>query len=159
MGPFEIGGALTAMHHSIAALKGILEGVKASGKAEAQAALIELQSAMLEIQTKYQDLVLQNAELHVKIKELEEWTKISGELTFDGEVYWKGKPPENSKDDLYPTPSPEVGPFCQPCLDKDRKLVRLQLGNYPGIKWACAVCNSFVYLPGGRRNLMPTRKS
>jgi hypothetical protein len=133
MEPATVTAALAAGHHLTTIVKGIVEGVKASGKSERLAEFIDLQTAVLDVMQRQQDLLLDNGKLRDRIKELEAEKDLSGSLKFDGEVYWRGTDVQHGE-----------GPFCQTCYDKDRKLARLHAGKNESVKWHCTVCRNFV---------------
>jgi hypothetical protein len=66
-----------------------------------------------------------------KTNELNSKLEIKEKLYYDGQFYWLQD--SESKD----------GPYCQPCYDKNSKLIRLQ----PLTKgqWQCLVCRNIFY--------------
>lgn len=107
------------------ALKDNLEAVYELAK---RCANIELQEQIMSLREQVLEVENENHQLRLKNKELEEGLKLKGQLNFEGRIYWMCKE-DGSKD----------GPFCQVCMDKIGKFIRLQ--SYP-YKWSCLVCKN-----------------
>jgi len=97
-------------------------------KAEMKLKLAELISALADAKmeiSEIQELILQKDQ---KIRQLKESINTQENMIFEKPYYWRIDGTE------------KVGPFCQHCYDKDRKVIRLQ-GGKNGC-WDCTVCNN-----------------
>lgn len=95
---------------------------------------IEFQQAIMTVQQQAMSLQLEQQNLLNRIHELEEECRKGKDIpgvVYEKPYYWKLV--EDTKD----------GPYCQPCYDSDRKLIRLQEGR-PG-KWFCHSCRGTYY--------------
>jgi hypothetical protein len=89
-------------------------------------ATLEAQERIMELREKALELQEENLSLRETVARLQRATELDRELTFDGDVYWRGK--EQTKD----------GPFCPRCRDVKGLLVRIHKDG-PG--WFCCECN------------------
>ena len=104
--------------------KEIVELIKKGATVEAQEKIMELRVAALE----YQE---ENAELKLRVKELEEELEVKGNLEYSSSAYWLWR--EDDAGDY----TIKDGPFCQRCYDADKKLIRLQDWDKA---WSCMNC-------------------
>ena len=104
--------------------KDIIDLVKKGSTLEAQEKILELREAAMELQE-------ENMSLRSRIKELEDQLSLKQQVQWDKPYYWTVQ--GESKD----------GPFCQPCFDNEKKLVRLQGGKNG--KWFCHTCKCTFY--------------
>jgi len=95
--------------------------LKKGATLEAQEKIMELREAVLKLQE-------ENQSLKGEITTLKEELSIKKDLIFDGTVYWMGS---DRKD----------GPFCQPCYDTKKTLVRLHESDYEH-RWRCHSCKT-----------------
>lgn len=100
--------------------KEIVELIKKGATVEAQEQIMALREGALELQE-------ENQALKERLSELEEELKLSGEMEFDGSVYWRV------------TENERHGPYCPRCYDADTKLIRLQDW---GDAWNCFQCKN-----------------
>jgi hypothetical protein len=102
----------------------IIDLIKKGATIEAQEKIMELREAVLALQQ-------ENLALKKDLNEVKEALSRKIELWFDGAVYWDGS---EKKD----------GPYCQPCYDTKRTLVRLHettgFSNRPA--WWCYSCHT-----------------
>ena len=105
----------------------IVDLFKKGATIEAQEKIMEIREAALELQE-------ENLELKERIRELEQQQEIKDSLVWDGVVYWIKDKNSNERE----------GPYCQPCWDKEKNLVRLQRDDSMGYtQWYCAVSEKF----------------
>ena len=131
MDPILITSAVAAGNHTIGILKGVVEGLKSTGKAEMIQQIIEAQMTTMDLLGKCHELQGENTKLSEEIAKLKSEAELSKGLTFNGSVYYLKS----------------EGPYCQKCYDSDRKLVRLHQGNYSdsdfNSRYFCYVCNHY----------------
>ena len=108
--------------------KKILEAVEASDGIAASRLILDLQGAAL-------DLREENARLRAQLAELEAHIDLIGQMQFDGTFYWRA------------TDGERRGPFCQKCLDMERRAIRLQhidetVADYTSEWYECLNCQT-----------------
>lgn len=123
-----IAAAVASVKTAADIAKLIREGGLTLKDAEAKMKLAELVSALADARMGMADVQQTLLDRDAQIRELEEKLAIKGKMVFEQPDYYLVD--GDSKD----------GPYCQPCYDKDRKLVRLQ-GTGDG-HWQCRVCGS-----------------
>jgi hypothetical protein len=94
---------------------------------EAREKILELREAALKLQE-------ENLSLQQKLRQFETDADPGRNMYFQKGVYWLRAPTEDGTN--------LVGPFCQVCLDKDRRPVRLHRNTTPEGRWFCAVCRN-----------------
>jgi len=105
----------------------ILEALRNGVTTEAREKILELREAALSLQE-------ENLVLKERIRQLEAGSEIAGGMRFEKGVYWLHTPTDDGTN--------LKGPFCQVCLDRDKKPVHLHRTNAPGGGWYCAVCRN-----------------
>ncbi len=105
----------------------ILAALRNGLTVEAREKIVELREAALSLQE-------ENLALKEKLKQLENDAVAWSGMYFDKGVYWLRTATDDGTN--------LVGPFCQVCLDRDKKPVRLHRTNAPGGGWYCAVCRN-----------------
>jgi hypothetical protein len=108
--------------------KKILEAVQQSDGVAASKLILELQGVAL-------DLREENARLREQLAELEAHIDLIDQMQFDGTFYWRG-----AGDD-------RQGPYCQKCLDMERRAIRLQhidetVADYKSEWYECLNCQT-----------------
>lgn len=83
-----IAGAFAAGSHIAGLVKGIAATLKAAGKSESLAELIELQMAMLSVIQKQNEVVDENRRLRRRIRKLRLQLDISSRVEFHENCYW-----------------------------------------------------------------------
>jgi len=111
-----IAGAAAAASHVATLVKGVTVSLKASGKAEALGAVIELQEAVMDLQQRQFELGEKYRELASENEELKRALKEQGDVDYKFQCYWR-KRAGGTFD----------GPFSAERWDTERKLVRLDL--------------------------------
>jgi hypothetical protein len=97
---------------------GPLDALKAALDVAKSINNLELQRQLIDVQGQILDLQLENAGLKEKLRSTEDFKTLSVGLEFDKNCYWR------------PVGDKKEGPFCSPCLDTKRVLVRMhQLEN------------------------------
>jgi hypothetical protein len=109
---------------------GLYDIVKDAMNIAQKADNIELYKMLLEAQKETLDLVEENRELKFRLRELEEKERLEKSVVYKEDAYYI-KNDDESLD----------GPFCRICWDKDRKLIRMSVGDYTYGEAACHVCN------------------
>lgn len=109
-----------------------LDALKRIGKTLQEAGKIDEYQKIIDLQGQIQELIQENWELKRQVQELEEKWSIQEDLEFRENAYWK-----KSGD----------GPFCVPCWDKDKTLMRLT--GKPG-EYSCHVCKYWMAPPKAR---------
>jgi len=94
----------------------------------------EVQDALFYIREELLSQQDEKEQLIKKVKELQEELEKVESVKYITPSYWVIK--DNSEND---------GPFCQPCFDDERKLIRLQ-GN-GNDSWTCKKCTNIFYGP------------
>jgi hypothetical protein len=107
-------GGLGAANHVLSLLKGVAEGVRASGKAEGVSQILDLQMALMDLLQRHQALISDNELLRAQVRALEDKLKDQGALRVHHGAYWRQRD-DGSLD----------GPFSQPEWDLNRRFVRL----------------------------------
>ena len=110
--------------------KRIICAIQESDNVQANKLILEFQGAAIELQQ-------ENYDLRRERDALQEQLQTIGDLTYEGGVYWKEVSGERD------------GPYCQRCVDVDRRLVRLQTGESGGVagmstaRWySCRGCDT-----------------
>jgi hypothetical protein len=106
---------------------------------------IGLQEKLMEIREQALELQEENIALKKKIRDLETECEIEHDISFDGRMYWRTKPGT--------TAETKEGPYCQPCYDDKKKLIRLQeiqaqFVRYTGKGWQCPICEKTFPMAG-----------
>ena len=108
----------------------IVDLIKKGATMEAQEKIMELREGAMRLQE-------ENLEFKKQLEDLQQEVNIKKSLDWDGAVYWIKNEESNERE----------GPYCQPCWDKDKNLVRLQHDENEGgvgvVQWYCAVCQQF----------------
>lgn len=86
--------------------KKVLKAIQESDTAAASQLLLELEGKALNLQE-------ENVRLRQQVSELEAHAELVEQMVFDGKVYWRGEGANRE------------GPFCQRCLDSERRAIRL----------------------------------
>lgn len=110
--------------------KRILQAVKNDDSIAVSQLILELEGMAL-------DLRDENGRLRARVAELEAQIDLVESMTFDGTFYWRGKGEERE------------GPYCQKCLDGERRAVRLHfvdktVSDYKSQWWECHNCQSKI---------------
>jgi len=84
-----------------------------------------LYTQILELQTKVQGLYMENMDLRQALADKERKLELEDDVYFQHGAYWK-----NSNND---------GPYCVPCWDDKRKLMRLTPTSFGGV--SCNICH------------------
>jgi hypothetical protein len=97
---------------------------------------IELYRQILDLQKEVLEVVSENTELKGKLAAAQEELSRKRELRFEFNAYWAGETLETAE-----------GPFCAPCWDTKKQLVRmLVVGHNP--KWSkCHACDVSMKMP------------
>ena len=138
MEPISTVGAVTAVTHAVSLLRGTVDLVKASGKAEVVDKLIELQVAMLDVLQEQTNLVLANRELRDRVDELERRGATKAGLEFQHNAYW------STRDD-----GGLDGPFTSIVWDTDSTLIRMHFVELDdeGYRFYCPKTKGGVVVP------------
>ena len=112
--------------------KQILKAIQDSDTATASQLILELEGKALELQD-------ENARLRQQVGDLEAHIDLVDQMVFDGTVYWRGEGPDRR------------GPYCQKCLDGERRLIRLQhkdktVSGYKSEWYECHNCQGKIEL-------------
>jgi hypothetical protein len=94
---------------------------------------------VLELEGATRDLRDENARLRQQVADLEVQIDLVESMNFDGTFYWRGAGEERE------------GPYCQKCLDGERRAVRLHfvdktVSDYKSQWWECHNCQSKIEL-------------
>lgn len=100
-------GTFAAVDLAIAKAKQAYDITKAAGQLEAKEALVELREALVEVKS-------QNVQLREEVQQLEQQLAQQNTVVFENGKYW-------IKDGEITD-----GPFCPPCYDSNKKLIRLK---------------------------------
>jgi hypothetical protein len=108
--------------------KKILDAVEQSDGVAASKLILDLQGVAL-------DLRDDNARLREQIASLEAHIDLIDQMHFDGTFYWRG------------TGEDRQGPYCQKCLDMERRAIRLQhidetVADYKSEWYECLNCQT-----------------
>ena len=108
--------------------KKILDAVEARDGVAASKLILELQGTAL-------DLRDDNARLREQVAALEAHIDMIDQMQFDGTFYWRGAADEKQ------------GPYCQKCLDMERRAIRLQhidetVADYKSEWYECLNCQT-----------------
>ncbi|MBT8083214.1 MAG: hypothetical protein KJP08_06965 [Gammaproteobacteria bacterium] len=106
----------------------ILDAVEAADGVAASKLILELQGAAL-------DLRDENARLREQLAELEAHIDLIDQMRFDGTFYWRGDGEDKR------------GPYCQKCLDMERRAIQLQhidetVADYASEWYECLNCQT-----------------
>lgn len=112
--------------------KQLLTAIKDSDHIAASQLVLELEGKALELQK-------ENERLREQVTELEAHIDLVDRMNFDGTFYWRGIGDERD------------GPFCQKCLDGERRAIRLQhkdktVSGYKSEWYECHNCQSRIEL-------------
>jgi hypothetical protein len=131
-------GTFTSLFGSIKTATDIARLIKDAGitleKAETKMKFAELIEALAEAKIQAADIQETIIAKDATIRKLEEDLAIREQVRYVAPFYWRAQ--GDNKD----------GPFCQPCYDKDHKLIRLQTSDNK--VWICHVCSSVFSRPG-----------
>ena len=105
--------------------KDIVDLIKKGSAIEAQEKIMELRESAISLQE-------ENAELRQRVNALEEQLAVRAKVIWEPPYYWVEE--QGGKRD---------GPYCQPCYDKDAKLIRLQ--DEKRGRWHCRVCGKHFH--------------
>ena len=94
---------------------------------------------ILELEGKVLDLQEENSRLRQQVADLEAHLELVDQMSFDGKAYWRGKGEERE------------GPFCQKCLDGERRAIRLKhrdetVSGYKSEWYECHNCQTRIEL-------------
>ena len=112
--------------------KNLLRAIKEDDSIAASQLILELEGMALELRE-------ENARLREQVAELEAHIDLVDQMNFDGTFYWRGE--GDARD----------GPYCQKCLDGERRAIRLQYKNktvsdYKSEWYECHNCQSKIEL-------------
>ncbi len=112
--------------------KKILDAIKDADNVTASQLILELQGKAL-------DLEEENARLRQQVADLEAHIDLVDQMVFDGTMYWRGEGEHRT------------GPYCQKCLDGERRAIRLQhkdktVSGYKSEWYECHNCQSRIEL-------------
>jgi hypothetical protein len=112
--------------------KRLLKAIKDNDAIEASQLILELEGMALDVRD-------ENERLRARVAELEAHIDLFEQMTFDGTFYWRGEGDERE------------GPYCQKCLDGERRAVRLHfvdktVSDYKSQWWECHNCQSKIEL-------------
>ena len=112
--------------------KKILRAFQDGDKVAASQLILELEGMALDLQE-------ENVRLRQRVADLEAHIELVDQMQFDGKVYWRGK--GDSRE----------GPFCQKCLDGERRAIRLKhrdetVSGYKSEWFECHNCQSRIEL-------------
>ncbi len=88
----------------------ILDALKTVGRTLKESGKIDEYQKIIDLQGQIQDLIQENWELKCQVKEFEEKWSIKEDLEFRENAYWRKS---------------GEGPFCMPCWDDKKKLMRM----------------------------------
>lgn len=91
----------------------------------------EVYQRILDAEIQAMELVAENKDLKNQVAELQEQSRIKGELVFRDNSYWL--PTDKNEDD---------GPFCSKCWDDEKKLIRLH--RHEGWQPRCPACETYA---------------
>ena len=131
--PATVGAALAAAKHAVSLVKNLHSWVKETGKSEVIGQFLDLQSAMLDLQEKQHELIDRVRELDEENRTLRSNKALREKMKYNGRAYEVMGAGEAN------------GEYCQVCLDRDAKFIRLKIyerasGGTAG--YLCQVCNS-----------------
>lgn len=136
---------VSALFTSIKAATDIAKFIKDSNStlkdAEANLKLAELISAIADVKINAAELREQLAEKNEKILALEKMASIKSELIFEEPAYYKIKDEHRES------------AFCQPCYDKDEKLIHLQIHGVDKGAFKCHSCGKTFFTVQYKINL------
>ena len=100
---------------------------------------IAVSRLVLELEGATRDLRDENARLRQQVADLEVQIDLVESMNFDGTFYWRGAGEKRE------------GPYCQKCLDGERRAVRLHfvdktVSDYKSQWWECHNCQSKIEL-------------
>ena len=112
--------------------KRLLQAIKDNDSIAASQLILEIEGMALELRD-------ENQRLRELVAELEAHIDLVDQMTFDGTFYWRGEGEERD------------GPYCQKCLDGERRAIRLQHRNktvsgYKSEWYECHNCQSKIEL-------------
>jgi hypothetical protein len=112
--------------------KKILHAIRDGDKVAASQLILELEGMALQLNE-------ENARLRQQVADLEAHIGLVDQMSFDGKVYWRG------------TGDSREGPFCQKCLDGERRAIRLKhrdetVSGYKSEWFECHNCQSRIEL-------------
>ena len=112
--------------------KRLLKAIRDSDHIAASQLVLELEGDALELRA-------ENERLRQHVAELEAHIDLVEQMSFDGTFYWRGEGAERD------------GPFCQKCLDGERRAIRLQHKNktvsgYKSEWYECHNCQTRIEL-------------
>lgn len=100
---------------------------------------VAVSKLVLELESAARDLRDENARLRQQVADLEVQIDLVESMNFDGTFYWRGEGEDRD------------GPYCQKCLDGERRAVRLHfvdrtVSDYKSQWWECHNCQSKIEL-------------
>lgn len=112
--------------------KRILNAIKDADNVTASQLILELEGKALELQE-------ENGRLRQQVADLEAHIDLVDQMEFDGKVYWRVQGDDRT------------GPFCQKCLDGERRAIRLKhrdetVSGYKSEWYECHNCQSRIEL-------------
>ncbi len=134
----SISGLLTAVKTATDIAKFVRDSDLTIEKAEYKLKLADLINALAEVKMEVSQVQQELIEKDSEIRILKSKFEIHESLVWNDPLYWRQIGNERE------------GPYCQPCYDKDGRLVRLQ-SNGRG-HWGCRVCTQGFMEPGARNN-------
>jgi len=120
-------------------MRGVADALRASGKSEAVAQVIDLQLAMMDLLQKHQELFAEATRLRAQVVDLEKALIDRGNIEFHFEAYWRRLPDGKFE-----------GPFSPHCFDKDGRLYRMHYRGLIGpdiLEFACLESEKFSSIP------------
>ena len=112
--------------------KKLLQAIKDNDSIAVGQLVLELEDIALELRR-------ENERLREQVAELEAHIDLVDQMHFDGTFYWRGEGEQRD------------GPYCQKCLDGERRAIRLQYKNrtvsdYKSEWYECHNCQSKIEL-------------
>ena len=100
---------------------------------------VSVSQLVLELEDAARKLREENARLRQQVADLEVQIDLVESMNFDGTFYWRG------------TGENREGPYCQKCLDGERRAVRLHfvdktVSDYKSQWWECHNCQTKIEL-------------
>lgn len=108
---------------------GLYNNLKEVAEVVQKADNIDLYRKILDIQKESLDLLDENRQLKDEVYKLRKKLDIENNVVYLQDAYYVNKHGDFD------------GPYCRVCWDKEKKLIRMSIGNYIYGEAACMVCN------------------
>lgn len=105
---------------------GILDTIKSIADITQKINDIELKSKIIDLQNEVYQLIEENHELRSEIRLLKNDKEMRNDLVFIDNMYYLKEDKDRQE------------PFCSPCLDSDKKLIRMHINSF-GL-YICPIC-------------------